>query len=250
MLDELIGHKLIELDEVDSTNSYASRLLFDEQVIEGTAIMAQFQNAGKGQRTAVWESEKGKNLTVSYILYPRFLTPENHFELNQILSLAVKECLQTLTESEIKIKWPNDIMADDKKIAGILAENNIGGNQIKTTIAGFGININQTVFNRYDPAATSLKLIENKNFDPKLCFRELNKFMNKWYALLQSKQTGKINSAYKACLFRLNEPHTYETMGLKFSGIIRGVDAGGKLIISHTDDREIHFANKEVRFIF
>ena len=250
MLDKRIGYELIKLNEVDSTNSFAARLLADEQIPEGTAILSQYQNAGKGQRSSAWESDYGKNLLVSFILYPDFLRAEQHFELNQIISLSVMDCIQSFTKSEVKIKWPNDIIVNERKISGILIENAIRGNRIKSTIAGIGINVNQTVFNKFEPIAGSLQILEQSEFSLTEVYYALCKYLNKWYTILQSGQTDKIISVYKNSLYRINEEHYFETKGVKFSGIIKGVTDEGKLIIEHTKEKVIQYSYKEVKFIF
>src|SRR5689334_16542482 len=108
MLGTEIGHRVIELEETDSTNSHASRILHDEVPEEGTIVLTQFQKAGRGQRGSLWESERGKNLLASYILYPTFLHPGEQFVLSQAIALAVKDTIHEITGRETVVKWPND----------------------------------------------------------------------------------------------------------------------------------------------
>lgn len=111
----MIGNNVIILEHIYSTNDYASDLLDKQQPPEGTVIIAHYQQQGKGQREAVWESEAGKNLLCSIILYPTFLTVTNQFLLNQVISLAVSAIVFELSGVQPSIKWPNDILVHEKK---------------------------------------------------------------------------------------------------------------------------------------
>ena len=156
---------LVALDETASTNQYLSQLCnqLQESVAELTTVTAEFQTAGKGQRGNTWEAEEGKNLLFSFVLYPSFLEARRQFILSQIVSLAIKEELSRWSD-EITIKWPNDIYWKDKKICGILIENDLSGHHIRRSIAGIGININQEVFNSDAPNPVSL--VGKADIDP------------------------------------------------------------------------------------
>ena len=141
----MIGKNIIEIEETDSTNLYTSILLKSKKIPEGTVISAFRQNSGRGQGNNLWESEAGKNLTVSIVLYPYFLPIEEQSMLNKVISLGIYDMMTALTKGKanIKIKWPNDIYISDKKVSGILIENAIIGNKFIHSIVGVGININQ-----------------------------------------------------------------------------------------------------------
>ena len=128
---------LVALDETASTNQYLSQLCnqLQESVAELTTVTAEFQTAGKGQRGNTWEAEEGKNLLFSFVLYPSFLEARRQFILSQIVSLAIKEELSRWSD-EITIKWPNDIYWKDKKICGILIENDLSGNAAPDMMSG------------------------------------------------------------------------------------------------------------------
>ena len=160
---ETFPYPLIVLDETDSTNRYISQLCNNPQkaVAELTTVSAEFQTAGKGQRGNSWEAEKEKNLLFSFVLYPTFLEARCQFILSQIISLSIKEELDRWSD-EITIKWPNDIYWRDKKICGILIENDLSGHFIGRCISGVGININQKEFHSDAPNPVSLKQITGK----------------------------------------------------------------------------------------
>src|SRR5687768_14177982 len=134
-----IGKNVIELDSIDSTNSYSKELIIKEKPIEGTIITAREQLSGRGQMGNSWNAEAGKNLTLSIILYPDFLDADKQFYLNIAVCLAVKDFCESVLGDEIKIKWPNDVYHRDKKLGGILIENTIKGSQIASAVVGIGI---------------------------------------------------------------------------------------------------------------
>jgi len=138
----IIGSDIIHYDSLSSTNSTAWLMVREKELPEGTVISANFQTAGKGQHGNRWESERGKNLLFSIILYPSSVSPDEQFLISMSISLGICDFLKHFL-SDIKIKWPNDIYVNGGKIAGILIENSIIGQTIEYTVAGIGININR-----------------------------------------------------------------------------------------------------------
>ncbi|HYQ56854.1 MAG TPA: biotin--[acetyl-CoA-carboxylase] ligase, partial [Draconibacterium sp.] len=128
----LTDKNIILLSEVDSTNNYAKQLVA-EKAHSGTVVLAQYQKNGRGQVGNFWESEAGKNLLFSLILYPAFLDAGKQFYISKVVSLALVEVLNECI-IDVKIKWPNDIYVGDKKIAGILIENTMKGNKLESSV--------------------------------------------------------------------------------------------------------------------
>ncbi|MBK8405149.1 MAG: biotin--[acetyl-CoA-carboxylase] ligase [Bacteroidetes bacterium] len=250
MIGNKIGSLVIELEETDSTNSYASRLLQEHEVAEGTAIMAHFQTSGRGQRSSGWESESHKNLTVSYILSPGFLPITNHFVLNQAISLGVYDFIKSKISADVAIKWPNDILVGNSKIAGILIENSLRGTKITHSVVGIGINVNQIQFADYEPPATSLAKIEVKEFELRKLLDELSENLDKWYTRVRLGHFRQINQAYEEAMFQRNKLATYQTPEGKFQGTITGVTDDGRLEILKQDGIPVYFMNKEVRYLY
>lgn len=244
------GQRIIELDEIDSTNSYAARLLHDEVPEEGTVIIANYQNAGKGQRGSRWESDFHKNLLASYILYPTFLDLKDHFLLNQAIALALHDFLQNLTTAKIAVKWPNDIMVQDSKIGGVLIENAVRNARIVHSIIGIGLNVNQEKFSNFQPPAISLLMLEHKTFDIPEVLKHLNVSLDKWYTQLQLGNHSRIRSEYLKVLYRNQQAAFYERNGERFEGVITGVKDDGRLEISAVDGKVFLFNNKEVKFLY
>lgn len=264
-----IGKKIIRLKRVDSTNNYAARLLRQsgrneenpgdeklseknnqepgDKIYEGTIILADFQEKGKGQRGNVWESEEGKNLTFTIILKPLFLKAGQQFLLNKIVSLAICDFFSSLKIENIYIKWPNDIIANGKKIAGILIENTINSNKIIYSAIGIGLNVNQDKFSSA-LKATSLKIISEKNYSPDNCLDSLSSHLEARYLKLKSE----INSAdrdYVNSLYGLNEWKNYLVKGKKIISSLTGVTSEGFLVLEQENGNEIFCDFKEVVFL-
>ncbi len=247
MTDEIIGNNLIELDITDSTNEYSKKLIKDNDVEEGTVILADFQTKGKGQKEGYWESEKGKNLTFSIILYPNFLDVQKQFYLSMSISIGIVEFLSRLSVRS-KIKWPNDIYIKDRKVAGILIENSIKRNIIASSIVGIGINVNQRDFKSRAPNPTSICLEQNKTHDIKNTYKLLISCLNKWIKLLYSLHYKKIKYRYKKNLFLRNKKTCFSDVTGKFEGTIIDVEESGTLLVK-TDSKKVRKYNfKEVTF--
>ncbi|MBI3502816.1 MAG: biotin--[acetyl-CoA-carboxylase] ligase [Bacteroidetes bacterium] len=254
-----IGKNCIKLEKIHSTNSYLSDLTAEKNLPEGTAVIADEQEQGRGQRGTNWQSEAGKNLTLSILLKPTFLKPDEQFILSKTISLGVLDFIfsinhQPLTINHLKIKWPNDIYIGNKKVAGILIENSVSGNYLSHSIVGIGINVNQGKFLAELPNPTSLKLISGKNFDLENCLVELYSCVEKRYLQLRphpqplSHRRGEIDSDYLKNLYRLNEWADYNYKGETIMAKITGISKIGKLILE-TENKNLECDFKEVEFV-
>jgi BirA family transcriptional regulator, biotin operon repressor / biotin---[acetyl-CoA-carboxylase] ligase len=241
-----IGQSIITLPETESTNRFAAELIADANVFEGTVISAFDQNSGIGQRGNVWYSEPGKNLTVSVILKPGFLPVIDQFKLNKAVSLAVADFVATYVNEPVYVKWPNDIYIKDKKIAGILIENQLKNNRIQYSVVGIGININQTVFNADLKMATSLKLLTGSDFDLKCLLSALCENLERRY--LQLKSNTNIDKEYLQSLYRYNTLQSFISGKDCFQGKIIGIGAAGKLLIESEKGVIREYDLKEIAF--
>lgn len=215
-------------------------------ITEGTTIIANFQTAGKGQRGNSWESQEGKNLMFSVILKPSFLSPKEQFQLNITISLAVSEFLTTYLGKKIKVKWPNDIFFEDKKICGILIQNFIKSSTIETSVVGIGININQIEFS--EGKATSLAKVLAKEFDRNILVNEFLEILEKNYLQLRNGEIKSLKNRYVESLYKRDEASFYKTKEKVFKGMIIGIDEIGQLMIK--ENEIIHsFQFKEVEFL-
>jgi BirA family transcriptional regulator, biotin operon repressor / biotin---[acetyl-CoA-carboxylase] ligase len=244
----IIGSRFIFKENLDSTNTYANRLLKEDLLPEGTVVHTNFQSAGKGQRNHSWESEDGKNLLISVVLYPYKILPEDQFIISMTISLGICDFLGRFLK-ECKIKWPNDIYVANDKIAGILIENSISGNLIGSTIAGIGLNINQEEFLSDAPNPVSLRMLTGKTYDTGICLQELVGRLDRRYRQLLSGKLSKIRTEYISSLYQLNEWHNYKTGSGMLYGRIISVTVSGRLQIEDRWNNLHEFSFREVDFM-
>jgi BirA family biotin operon repressor/biotin-[acetyl-CoA-carboxylase] ligase len=246
-----VGQNFVTLKEVDSTNTFLKLMLAkSEPVPEGTVIMAEDQVAGRGQQQNKWYSVKSESLTFSLVLYPSFLPLKDQFLLTSAVSVAIHEALYPLIGDRLKMKWPNDIYVDDKKLGGVLIENQVQGERIKSSVIGIGLNIYQVSFPEWVPNATSLKQILQTDYDIKYILLQICSHIERWYIKLKNGDVSLIQNTYRQVMYWLNETHRFKAQQQVFEGIIRGTDAAGRLQIEHSGQvytynlKEIEFLNK------
>jgi BirA family biotin operon repressor/biotin-[acetyl-CoA-carboxylase] ligase len=246
---QFIGKVRLEFDSLPSTNTFATELLSNQKPPEGCIIVAKEQTAGRGQLSKSWESEPGKNITLSVILYPHFLPPSAHTLLNQTIALGVHDLIASFVKKNIRIKWPNDIMVGDKKIAGILVQSSLQGEQIQYCVVGIGVNINQTIFH-YAERPTSAALETGLQFNLSDCISRLCKFLELRYMMLREGLRAEINAEYHNVLYRRGEWADYcrTTDGEKFKAQLQGISPEGKLLLQTATGME-SFHLHEIRFL-
>jgi len=244
-----MGNSIIRLHSVDSTNNHAKWLLKkNKSLAEGTVIIADSQEQGRGQYGNNWVTESGKNLTFSIILYPKFLKASEQFLLNQAICLGLVECIQTKVSQQVSIKWPNDILVERKKVCGILIENNIMKDALSESIIGIGLNVNQTDFPISVLNATSLKLISNNNIDLEELLQELLGCIEKYYLKIMHGQKDFIREHYLQILYQYKKNSDFRINNEVVQGVIEGVNQLGQLEITINGERKV-FNNKEVAFL-
>ena len=245
---DLFPVPLIHISETNSTNSYLQALCTREKVEELTTVVADFQTSGRGQRGNSWESEPFKNLLFSFVLFPDFLEARRQFLISQIVSLAIKEELDTYTD-DISIKWPNDIYWKEKKICGILIENDLMGRNISQSIAGIGININQEAFHSPAPNPVSLYQITGKQYDILDVLKNIMLRVQSYYSRLLKDDTAFIAAQYEKSLFRKEGLHRYKDADGEFLARIVCVESEGKLILEDEKQTQRGYMFKEVEYL-
>jgi BirA family biotin operon repressor/biotin-[acetyl-CoA-carboxylase] ligase len=245
-----VGQNLLTLKEVDSTNNFLKNLLSNSKPLpEGTVIMAETQFAGRGQHQSQWHSEPGKNLTFSLLLNPGFLAISAQFDLTRAISLGVYDALHPLLGDELKIKWPNDIYYDDKKLGGMLIENMIQGGQIKNAIVGIGLNINQENFPEGAANPTSVKQILQRDYDLRLILSEICSHIEAYYLNLKAGKIAYIRQQYLSRLYWVNKSGRFKAGEESFTGIIKDVKDTGLLVIQKDNGEEATYNLKEIEFL-
>jgi len=245
-----IGQHAVHLTAVDSTNSYASEMLRQMRPTEGTIIYSFEQKNGRGQRGSTWHGEPNKNVAFSLILHPSFLQAGEQFLLTKMASLAVSDLMAELLRggrSRISVKWPNDVYADDKKIAGMLIENSIGNHSIQSSVIGIGLNVNQD-FTGEEFNAASLKMISGEEYDLKTVVERLCEFIEARYLQLKANKREQLGRDYLGRLYRLEEWRNYSSSGEDFEGRIKNVSAAGRLQVELRSAEIKEFDLKEIIF--
>ena len=249
---EIKDFPIINLDETDSTNRYLAQLCDREPVSEYTTVRADYQTAGKGQRGNTWESERGKNLLFSFVLYPTFLEARRQFLLSQLTALAVTEALELWTDN-IRIKWPNDIYWKEKKICGLLIENELSAEGIARSIIGIGLNVNQEIFHSDAPNPVSLRQITGLEENPMEVLTYILTYTRRFYEDLRQDEDGAMASLiarqYHLSLFRREGWHPYEDATGRFMARLLRVEEDGRYILQDEAGKERGYLFKEVQYI-
>ena len=239
---------IINIDQTISTNAYASKLLKTKKAKEGTVIFANFQTKGKGQREANWESESGKNILTSMIISPS-IPIRNQFSITIFISLALYDLLYKYFDKRVKIKWPNDILIADKKIAGILIQNIVSGDIVKDAIVGIGLNVNQTQITDYSTKATSFALELEQKVTLPLLQNELLAAVEHRYLQFQEGKLEAMKSEFLTKLFGFNQFRDYIIEDKKTKAKIIDIDESGQLVLAFEDASTKSLSLKEIKYL-
>jgi BirA family biotin operon repressor/biotin-[acetyl-CoA-carboxylase] ligase len=241
---------LIKLDAIDSTNDFLKQLSVELALENFTVVTAENQTNGKGQMGAVWDSETGKNLIFSVLVKNVLNNITEIFDLNVAVALSVLTTLEKNNIPNLSIKWPNDILSDNKKVAGILIENTIKNNGEITSIIGVGLNVNQLNFDNL-PKASSLAVIMKKELDKEVILVQLIESLKSNCDLIQNKSVSKLWNSYNNNLFKKAIPMAFSLPdGTKFMGIIKSVNSSGKLELKLQNDTVETFGIKEIQLLY
>jgi BirA family biotin operon repressor/biotin-[acetyl-CoA-carboxylase] ligase len=241
--------KLIKLDAIDSTNEFMKELSKSKVLENFTVVTAENQTKGKGQMGSVWDSEAGKNLTMSIFIKDTQLDVNHIFTLNIAVALAIFGALETLNIPSLSIKWPNDIMSYNFKVGGVLIENNLKSDGSVVSIIGIGLNVNQTNFKNL-PKASSLTIVSDKlhNKDQILHLIVANLKSN---IKILSSDPKILWDLYLRYLFKKGVPMPFKGMeNTNFMGIIQGVSVSGKLQVLLENDSVAEYNLKEVQLLY
>lgn len=228
--------KLITLQSVDSTNSYARAIPPDQLP---AAVIAHAQTAGRGQRGNHWESLPGANITLSAAVVPAGIHPRDQFAVSRAVSLAVVDTIRQFLPSElasqVSIKWPNDIYIGDRKVCGILIEHVITGTAISRSVIGIGLNVNQTRFLSDAPNPVSLAQLTGNIYPvdeiASSLIANLEQRLNQ-----ESLDNGSTKQPYMSSLYRRDGLHRYALPdGTEFLASIADVEPSGLLHLLHAD---------------
>lgn len=238
----------LHLAQTDSTNAYLQRKQADTDICNWV-VSADEQTAGKGMGSNDWESEKGKNLTFSMALDMGFLPAERQFLLSEAVPLGVVEVLDTVLPPEkLSIKWPNDIVFDGQKLAGILINSTIKANLMDVSIIGIGLNVNQMQFQDWPTRPISLKQITGMDYDLRPLMEQLAKHILIKVEQLKSSPAA-IKQEYLKRLFRYRTWADYEVGGKVLRLLMTGIDEFGRLQLIDEQQNAHCYEIKQIKFV-
>jgi len=225
-----IGQRVIRYPKLTSTMEEAKREA-QRGAAEGTVIVADEQTAGKGRLKRLWLSPRG-NIALSVILYPDVAHLPS---LIMIASLAVVHCIEAVTGLKSQIKWPNDVLIDNKKVGGILIEGDVKGKIVDYAIIGIGVNVNLRLsdFPEIQPIATSLSDELGEEVSRLDVIRQLLVEMEKLYLMLQTG--GEIFEEWRDRLVTLSRRVTVKWGKNIYEGIAESVAPDGSLLLRQSD---------------
>jgi len=245
-----LGTPFIELQSIDSTNNYALAQIHAKLAQPGTCYFAHEQTSGKGQWGKSWATERGMNIMMSIVLVPDFLEPFQQFHLSACVAVATRELLSRYDGTSLRIKWPNDIYWQDRKLGGILIENIIrsqdpSGASWDWAVVGIGINVNQTNFADDLKNPISLKQATGKSFDQIEMARELCESIDHFYHKLMNKEVNEVLKTYNELLYKKDELVRFKQGNRIFSAIIKRVTQTGQLVVQHGVEEQFGFGEIE-----
>lgn len=224
-----IGHPILAFDTLESTNKTAAELLNLSKVQHGAVILAREQTAGRGQRGRSWISEPGDDLMMSVVLKPARLRADEQFALGKVAALAVAEVLRALVPGDVRIKWPNDILVDRLKIAGILIKNEVVGELVQSSVVGIGINANSHDFPE-TLVATSVLLESGRKVDLAVLLDQMCKTLDRRWKAYEAGGEG-LAEEYVGQLWARGRWAELVLDGLPVMGRPMDVDRHGRLIV-------------------
>ncbi|CAN5461122.1 biotin--[acetyl-CoA-carboxylase] ligase [soil metagenome] len=240
---------LITLPSVDSTNNYAQQLLESGLAPESTVILALEQTSGRGQRGRSWESEPVMGLYFSLILRPPATHAHRQFMLNKGIAVGVADYIAEQTDEDVHIKWPNDILINGKKVAGLLIENTLRGSQLSAVIVGVGVNLNQSSFSsEFGTEATSLKIVSGKKYAPVEEASSLYRKIWNQYQQFLAGEDERIDAQYMHLMYKRDEIAEFVQGEQIFEAIFKKVDQEGAAVLEK-DGLMITVTHPQVRFL-
>lgn len=246
------GSNVVYYDEIDSTNNRAKEA-GDNKAPHGTLFVADMQVAGKGRRGRVWQSPAGSSIYMTILLYPE-ISPLKAPQLTLVMAIAVAEGIKEVTGLDTKIKWPNDIVVNGRKICGILTEMSTEIDYINHVVIGAGINVNQDDFPEdIRKTASSLKMELGKQVKRSELIAAIMKSFEKEYEIfVKTEDLSGLQELYNSMLVNLDRDVKVLEPGNEYEAHALGINKTGELIVrtAEGEEKEIYAGEVSVRGVY
>ncbi len=238
---KVFGNKIFSFDTIDSTNNCA-KAVAGCGAIEGTVVITENQTEGKGRHGRTWLSSPEENLMFSLVLRPK-VAAESLNLLPLYVAVAVTEAIEKTTGLKVECKWPNDLLVNGKKLAGILIEGSVKQNAVEYVVIGIGINVNQTMFPpSLGMKATSVKLESSRSFVREDLFRAILHSLEKTYFQASPSGFQSILPDWISHTSMINKPISVSLQGSVISGVVKGLSPEGGLILQTEESEKTLYA--------
>jgi BirA family biotin operon repressor/biotin-[acetyl-CoA-carboxylase] ligase len=239
--------RLIVLHEAVSTNSLAAERLTTGTVSPGDFLMARHQTAGRGYGQNTWYSSPSANLLGTLLVAYDDFPAREQFLVTCAVSVVIADFIEEQTGEKAFVKWPNDIYVHDKKICGLLIENQIIGDELRLSLIGIGLNVNETAFPHYLPQAISMTQLDAKQRNIESIATQIGSSILR--SLSSYAKANSFREKYTERLYRLGTSALYKVDDKTAMGVIRGVDQFGRLLL-YFDGQDLVLGFKEVEYVF
>lgn len=241
--------KLIKLSATTTTQDYLKKLAEVDTLKNFTTVWAECQTEGRGQMGAKWTTNTNNGLTFSVLVHLNYNLLQHIYKFNALVVCSILNAFKAFNLTKVYVKWPNDILADDKKIGGILIENTFRGSVDIQSIIGIGINLNDTNFDNL-PQAGSVLSVFNKKIDAEDLLKEIVHQMELFFNDFPNNE-ALIWSQYHDSLYKKNVISNFELPdGSLFQGTITRVSDEGKLVVKDKNDDELLYSLKEIKLLY
>lgn len=237
----------IKLNTIDSTNRFLLEFNKSSKISGPIVVTADYQSEGRGRTSKSWFSNRGENLLIS-LLINHNLHINKKFDLSILISLALKDFLSIYLNDDIHIKWPNDLIIKNKKIAGFIIDNLVQKSNIHTSVIGIGVNINQLKFNFFSPLATSISLENNCNYNLDDMKNNLLSCIENRYINFEKNST--LYNEYLNYLYLKDKFSFFEINLKRIEAKIINVSEKGELFVQFKNDKIESFLLDEIKFLF
>lgn len=227
-----LGRRMYFFPETDSTNDVALDLARAGEP-EGTLVVTDHQRRGRGRRGHLWTSAPGRDVLCSLILRPE-ADARGALAVTLAIATAIAVALTKLLDADLFVKWPNDVLSADGKIAGILAESAGSGGRVDHVVAGMGINVNSDAGDwpaQFRPAAVSCRSLTGSIWDRALVLADVLGTIEAYYDRFRREGFGPLASAYEARLWQMEKAVAFERADARATGVVMGVARDGALMV-------------------